>query len=216
MPVFLALYRPSPAVASRDCSLVVARRVLITVASLTVEHGLQSTGSVVVAHRLSCAVACGIIQIRDWTRDSCVGRRTLPLRHQGALKFSLSGQLMSSLSCATHTVLIEKSNTNINSASQIFILHLWIYGNNAKGSEEGGGQILFGCGVCTSTGRYTHSSSVCPATQEGRGGRMKWVGSIFWRSFFQNPMVPLHGKNLGFELHHPEGLLNPGGRWTSD
>ena len=54
-------------------------------------------------------------------------------------------------------------------------------------------------GSATSTGRYTHGSSVCPATQEGRGGRVKWVGSLFWRSFFQNPMVPLHGKNLGFE-----------------
>ena len=55
------------------------------VASLTVEHGLQSTGLVVVAHRLSCAVACGIIpdqrlnpRLLHWQADS------LPLRHHGS------------------------------------------------------------------------------------------------------------------------------------
>ena len=31
-----------------------------TPASVVVAHGLQSTGSVVVAHRLSCSTACGI------------------------------------------------------------------------------------------------------------------------------------------------------------
>ena len=70
---------------------VVVRGHLIAVASLVVEHGLQACGlqqlrhegSVVVAHRLSCSVACGIFPdqglIReDWQVDSYL------LRHQGS------------------------------------------------------------------------------------------------------------------------------------
>ena len=44
----------------RELLFVAVRRLLIVVASLAAEHGLQSTGSVVVAHRLSCSTACGI------------------------------------------------------------------------------------------------------------------------------------------------------------
>ena len=82
---------------------------LITVASLVVEHGpqarrlqqlwhvgsvvvargLQSTGSVVVAHGLSCSVACGIFPDQGsnlcplhWQADS------QPLHHQGSPYFS--------------------------------------------------------------------------------------------------------------------------------
>ena len=40
--------------------LVVVRGFLIVVASLVAEHGLQSAGSAVVVHRLSCPVACEI------------------------------------------------------------------------------------------------------------------------------------------------------------
>ena len=42
-------------------------------ASLVGEHGLQSTGSVVAAHGLSCHLACGIFQTRDRTHvhSSC-------------------------------------------------------------------------------------------------------------------------------------------------
>ena len=41
-------------------SLVAELRLLIAVASLVVEYGLWSTDSVIVAHKLSCPVACGI------------------------------------------------------------------------------------------------------------------------------------------------------------
>ena len=40
--------------------MVVVGGLLIAVASLAAELGLQSTGSVVVAHRLSYSTACGI------------------------------------------------------------------------------------------------------------------------------------------------------------
>ena len=54
-------------------------------ASVVVAHGLQSTGSVVVAPRLSCSAACGILPDQGsnpcplhWQADS------QPLRHQGS------------------------------------------------------------------------------------------------------------------------------------
>ena len=49
-------------VANRGSSLVVMHGLLITVASLVVEYGLYSSGSVVVGHRLSCSAACGIFR----------------------------------------------------------------------------------------------------------------------------------------------------------
>ena len=89
--------------ASRVCSLVAAYRLPIVVAVLVVEHGfqvrgfsschtgsvvavpgLQSTGSIVVVHWLSCSVACGFFPdqgsnpcILHWKADS------LLLSHQG-------------------------------------------------------------------------------------------------------------------------------------
>ena len=54
-------YMSSSLVAARGgYSLVVVGRLLIVVASLVVERGLSGTGSTVVAHGLSCSVACGI------------------------------------------------------------------------------------------------------------------------------------------------------------
>ena len=44
----------------RGLLFIVACQLLIAVASLVSEHGLQSTGSVVVAHGLSCSAAFGI------------------------------------------------------------------------------------------------------------------------------------------------------------
>ena len=69
------------------CSLIAAYGLLIVVASLVVEHGLsarglsscssQSTGSVLVAHKLSCSAACGIfldqgsnLYLLYWQEDS--------------------------------------------------------------------------------------------------------------------------------------------------
>ena len=82
--------------ASRGYSLVAVRGLLIAVASHVEEHGLystqasagavsglQSTGSVVVAHGLSCSEVCGILLDQGsnlyplhWLVDS------LPLSHQ--------------------------------------------------------------------------------------------------------------------------------------
>ena len=50
-----------------------------------VTHGLQSTGSVVVAHKLSCSTACGIFL--DQGSNSCPLHWQVdsqPLRHQGS------------------------------------------------------------------------------------------------------------------------------------
>ena len=84
---------------SRGSSLVAEKhRLLIAVASLVAEHGLwgarasavsgpglQSTGSIVVAHGLSCSTACGIfldhrsnLCLLHWQVDS------LPLSHLGS------------------------------------------------------------------------------------------------------------------------------------
>ena len=56
---------------SRGYSLAAVIGLLIVVASLVVEHGLEHAGSVVVAHGLSCSEA-------SWTRDQvgipCIGR----------------------------------------------------------------------------------------------------------------------------------------------
>ena len=48
-----------------------------TRASVVVARGLQSTGSVVVAHRLSCSAACGIFPDQGSNRVPCLGKRIL-------------------------------------------------------------------------------------------------------------------------------------------
>ena len=47
-------------IAARGLSLVAAHGLLVAVALLVVEHGLQGTGSVVVVYGLCCSAACGI------------------------------------------------------------------------------------------------------------------------------------------------------------
>ena len=49
-------------VVGRKYSLAAVSGLPVAVASLVAEHGLQSAGSVLVAHRLSCLSACGIFQ----------------------------------------------------------------------------------------------------------------------------------------------------------
>ena len=88
---------------SEGCSLVVVRGLFTVVASLDAEYGLedawtsvvagpglQITVLRVVAHRLSCFAACGILLdqgsnlcLLHWQADS------LPLSHQGSLIFKL-------------------------------------------------------------------------------------------------------------------------------
>ena len=78
-------------VASRGCSLILVCRLLNAVAFLVAEHGLQGApASVVVAHRLSCSVACGILP--DQGSNPCLLHwqvYSLPPSHQGSpLNFS--------------------------------------------------------------------------------------------------------------------------------
>ena len=53
----------------------VVHRLLIVVASLVAEQGLQSTGSVVVAHRHSYSVARGIFLDQGSNPRPCIGRQ---------------------------------------------------------------------------------------------------------------------------------------------
>ena len=96
--VFVAAQGLSLITVSGGYSLVGVLRLLIEVASLAVEHGLQgtrasvvafprlqSTGSIVVAHGRSCFTACGIFPdqglnpcLLHWQTDS------LPLTHHGS------------------------------------------------------------------------------------------------------------------------------------
>ena len=91
-------------VAKQGYSLAMVCGFLIAMASLVVEQGLwgtqasavaalgpQSTGSTVVAHRLSCSVSCEIflnqgpnLCLLHWQADS------LPLSHQGSLHWLFS------------------------------------------------------------------------------------------------------------------------------
>ena len=57
--VFVAAHGLSPVAASRAL-LFAMHELLIAVASFVAEHGLWSTGSVVVVHGLSCSLASGI------------------------------------------------------------------------------------------------------------------------------------------------------------
>ena len=69
-------------------SLDAVRGLLIAVAALVAEHGLQgSWASGVVVHRLSCSEVCGIF--RDQGSNLCVRRwqaDSLSWSHQGSLK----------------------------------------------------------------------------------------------------------------------------------
>ena len=69
-------------VAFSDCGgwvlvSVVARGCPSLAASLAVEHGLSSAGSVPVAHGLSCSTARGGIPDRGLNCVPCIGRRVL-------------------------------------------------------------------------------------------------------------------------------------------
>ena len=64
--VFVAACRLSLVMESKDYSLIAVCWLLIAVASLLVEHGLQGAlASVVVVHRLSCPETCGIFLDQD-------------------------------------------------------------------------------------------------------------------------------------------------------
>ena len=84
--MFLAVLMGFSLVAvSSGYSLLVVHRHLIAVASLVAAPRLWSTGSVVMARRLSCSASCGIFPdqgsylcLLHWQADS------LPLSHQGS------------------------------------------------------------------------------------------------------------------------------------
>ena len=91
------------AAGSRSYSIIAVHRLLTAVTSLVAAHGLwgtraltpvvsrlQSTGSVVVVHGLSCSTTCGVFMAQGynpcllhWQVDS------LPLSHQGSLREQL-------------------------------------------------------------------------------------------------------------------------------
>ena len=71
-----------PSLQRTSCSLValaslVERRLQGTGALVIAAPGLWSAGSAVVGLRLSCFRACGISQVRDGARVSCIGRQTI-------------------------------------------------------------------------------------------------------------------------------------------
>ena len=68
-----------------DSSLVLEHRPWSAQASVVAGPWLQSTGSIVVAHRLSCSTTCGIFL--DQESNSCLLHwkvDSLPLSHQGS------------------------------------------------------------------------------------------------------------------------------------
>ena len=82
---------------NRGCFLVMVHRLLIVVASLVAEHRLEEcrlqklehVGSVVVAHGLSCSMACGIFPDQGlnpyslhWQADSST------VNHQGSPSYA--------------------------------------------------------------------------------------------------------------------------------
>ena len=70
--VFVAMQGLSLIADYRSYSVAV-QGLLITVASLVVEQGLQSTGSGVVEHELSCPAACEVFP-RDQSHVPCIAR----------------------------------------------------------------------------------------------------------------------------------------------
>ena len=60
--IFVAACGLSLVAVSGGYSLVAVLGLLIAVASLVVEHGLQNAGPVVVVHMFSCPTSCGIFQ----------------------------------------------------------------------------------------------------------------------------------------------------------
>ena len=74
--VFIAVRGLSLGVVTRELLVVMVCGLITAVASPCRARALGAWASVVVAHGLSCSVACGI-QIRDWTHVPCIGRWTL-------------------------------------------------------------------------------------------------------------------------------------------
>ena len=83
----------SPAAESRGYSPGAVCGLLTAVASLVAVPGLQSIGSIVVAHTLGCSMACGIEPM-----PSALAGRFLPLSGEGSpLTYSFSNLLHSFL-----------------------------------------------------------------------------------------------------------------------
>ena len=95
---------------NRDFSLAGVHGLLISVASLAVELGLYSTGSVVEAHGLSCSEVCGIFSdqglnpcLLHWQADC------LPPSHQGNPNFELLKIFL--VHCLSSHSLTHSTNT---------------------------------------------------------------------------------------------------------
>ena len=116
-----------PAVASGGYSLVVAHGLLIGVASLVVEHRLESTGSTAVAHELTCSVACGAFPdqgsnpcLLHWQVDS------LPLSHQGSLCLFLNVKFLLIQPGLYFLVLQFSNNSKFNFLLYSSLSHLFL------------------------------------------------------------------------------------------
>ena len=109
LPLFVAVHGLLIAVASLVAELRLQVRGLQQLwhaGSVVVARGLQSTGSVVVAHRLICSAACGIFPDQGsnpgpqhWQVDS------QPLRHQGSPSFFSNMSTLLLLNCLPPTII---------------------------------------------------------------------------------------------------------------
>ena len=59
---------------------LVEHQLWLHLASVVAACGFQNTGSIAVAHEVSCSVACGIFQTRDRVYVLCIGRPILTHR----------------------------------------------------------------------------------------------------------------------------------------
>ena len=126
----------------RSCSLVVVDRLLIGVASLIAEHGwalvvaaprLWGTGSIVVAHGLTCSMACESSQTRDQTRVSCTGRKILyhwATRDSSGLTCDLCNSCLLHIEllacCSSSCHLVHSLSYEVSPKSYIKMIHVLV------------------------------------------------------------------------------------------
>ena len=105
---------------------------------------LQSTGSVLVVHRLSCPKSCGISpshvespQIRGWTRVPCIAGQILkPLDHQGSPFVSLYF-FSSSFSCLTRPCPCTHPLGGMSlNRTCMSLCHRWCWGSARNSGPE--------------------------------------------------------------------------------
>ena len=86
-------------------------------ASVVVARGLQSVGSVVVAHGLTCSTACGILPDQSSTHVPCIGRRTP--NHCATREVPYAGYFLKEQSSSVSHRVIEMFSVNFEFESNI-------------------------------------------------------------------------------------------------